>query len=302
MKKDFLCIADSNADEINEILARGAFMKKELLKGNKSMGSLKGKSIATLFYENSTRTKNSFENACKFLGAEVTSISAATSSIQKGETLIDTGITLDAIMTDAIIIRHSMAGSPKILADNVKASVINGGDGMHAHPTQAILDMFTMKEYFGRLEGLEVAIIGDIKHSRVARSNIVGLLMMGANVKVYGPNTLLPIDCEKLGCKVCKDIDEAFKGSDVVMGLRIQLERQQRGLFPSLSEYTKFYGITKDRLTMSNKGVIVMHPGPVNRGVEISHEVFDMEVCVKDEQVTNGIATRMALLEMLLTR
>lgn len=302
MKKDFLCIADSNTDEINEILARGAFMKNELMKGNKSLGSLKGKSIATLFYENSTRTKNSFENACKFLGADVTSISVATSSIQKGETLIDTGITLDAIMTDAIIIRHSMAGSPKILADNVKASVINGGDGMHAHPTQAILDMFTMKQYFGKLEGLEVAIIGDIKHSRVARSNIVGLLMMGANVKVYGPNTLLPIDCEKLGCYVCKDIDEAFKGSDVVMGLRIQLERQQRGLFPSLSEYTKFYGITKDRLALSNKGVIVMHPGPVNRGVEISHEVLEMDICVKDEQVTNGIATRMALLEMLLTR
>ncbi len=201
------------------------------------------------------------------------------------------------MMADAIVIRHSVAGAPAIIAKHTKASVINAGDGMHAHPTQALLDMYTMREKFGTLKGLEVAIIGDVKHSRVAQSNIVALSKMGAKVKVFAPNTLMPRGIENQPCKVCANVEEAFRNSDVVMGLRIQLERQQKGLFPSIEEYNRFYGVSAERLKMCNKGVIVMHPGPANRGIEIDCDVLDSRVCCKDEQVTNGVATRMALLE-----
>ncbi|MBD5086348.1 MAG: aspartate carbamoyltransferase catalytic subunit [Clostridiales bacterium] len=297
MKRDFLAMADVSKEQLEELLNRADFMKKSIQGGKKDLDLLKGKNVITLFYENSTRTRCSFESAAKYLGASAIGITTSGSSVQKGESLIDTAVTLDKMMADVIIIRHSVAGAANIIAKHTKASVINAGDGMHAHPTQALLDMYTMREKFGFLKGLEVAIIGDVKHSRVAQSNIVGLSKMGAKVKVFAPNTLMPKGIENQPCKVCKNVDEAFKGSDVIMGLRIQLERQQKGLFPSVEEYNRFYGVTAERLKTCNKGVIVMHPGPANRGIEIDCDVLDSQICYKDEQVTNGVATRMALLE-----
>lgn len=296
--KDFLQLKGVDEATLTALLDRAGELKALMRKGNPPQDILAGKTVVNMFFENSTRTRCSFEAAGKNLGAEVISMSTAGSSVQKGENLIDTAITLDKLMPSAIVIRHSVAGSAKMVADHVNASVINAGDGMHAHPTQALLDMFTMREIFGGLQGLSVAIVGDVKHSRVARSNIEGLATMGAKVKVYGPATLMPKDMDKL-CKVCSSIEEAFVGSDVVMGLRIQLERQQKGLFPSAGEYNKFYGINLERMKLANKGAVVMHPGPVNRGIELSHDVLDSPICVKDEQVTNGMVTRMALLEML---
>lgn len=297
MKRDFLTMADADKSLIEELLSRADFMKKSIVDGRKSMDMLKGKSVVTLFYENSTRTRCSFESAAKYLGASTLAITTSGSSVKKGESLIDTAVTLDKMMADVIVIRHSVAGTPHIVAAHTKASVINAGDGMHAHPTQALLDMYTMREKFGSLKGLEVAIIGDVKHSRVAQSNIVGLSKMGAKVKVFAPNTLMPKGIENQPCKVCANAKEAFEGSDVIMGLRIQLERQQKGLFPSIEEYNEFYGVTAERMRSCNKGAIVMHPGPANRGIEIDCDVLDSQICYKDEQVVNGVATRMALLE-----
>lgn len=300
--KDFLGLEGVSKQTIQELLDRSKWMKDQIASGKKDLHLLEDKTVVTLFYENSTRTRCSFEAACEYLGAKIINVAVGTSSVQKGESLVDTAVTLDKMMADAIVIRHSMAGTPAIISRYTNASVINAGDGMHEHPTQALLDMYSMKERFGTLEGLNVAIIGDIKHSRVARSNIYGLTTMGAHVKVYGPATLMPGNMDNMTCEVCKSVEDAFKGSDVVMGLRIQLERQQRGLFPSNSEYTKFYGITMDRVKMANKDVVVMHPGPVNRGVEISYDVLDSDICIKDEQVTNGVVTRMALIEKLCKR
>ena len=297
MKRDFLTMADADKSLIEGLLSRADFMKKSIVDGRKSMDVLKGKSVVTLFYENSTRTRCSFESAAKYLGASTLAITTSGSSVKKGESLIDTAVTLDKMMADVIVIRHSVAGAPHIVAAHTKASVINAGDGMHAHPTQALLDMYTMREKFGSLKGLEVAIIGDVKHSRVAQSNIVGLSKMGAKVKVFAPNTLMPKGIENQPRKVCADAKEAFEGSDVIMGLRIQLERQQKGLFPSIEEYNEFYGVTAERMRSCNKGAIVMHPGPANRGIEIDCDVLDSQICYKDEQVVNGVATRMALLE-----
>lgn len=297
MKRDFLTMADADKSLIEELLSRADFMKKSIVDGRKSMDMLNGKSVVTLFYENSTRTRCSFESAAKYLGASTLAITTSGSSVKKGESLIDTAVTLDKMMADVIVIRHSVAGAPHIVAAHTKASVINAGDGMHAHPTQALLDMYTMREKFGSLKGLEVAIIGDVKHSRVAQSNIVGLSKMGAKVKVFAPNTLMPKGIENQPCKVCANAKEAFEGSDVIMGLRIQLERQQKGLFPSIEEYNEFYGVTAERMRSCNKGAIVMHPGPANRGIEIDCDVLDSQICYKDEQVVNGVATRMALLE-----
>lgn len=297
MKRDFLTMADADKSLIEGLLSRADFMKKSIVDGRKSMDMLKGKSVVTLFYENSTRTRCSFESAAKYLGASTLAITTSGSSVKKGESLIDTAVTLDRMMADVIVIRHSVAGAPHIVAAHTKASVINAGDGMHAHPTQALLDMYTMREKFGSLKGLEVAIIGDVKHSRVAQSNIVGLSKMGAKVKVFAPNTLMPKGIENQPCKVCANAKEAFEGSDVIMGLRIQLERQQKGLFPSIEEYNEFYGVTAERMRSCNKGAMVMHPGPANRGIEIDCDVLDSQICYKDEQVVNGVATRMALLE-----
>lgn len=299
MDKDFLCLSEISKETILHLLSRAKVMKQQIVAGNKSQQLLKDKTVVTLFYENSTRTRGSFELAAKYLGANVLDVSVAGSSVQKGETLIDTAITLDKMKSDVIIIRHSVSGTPKIIADKIKASVVNAGDGLHAHPTQALLDFFTMQETFGHIEGLEVAIVGDIKHSRVARSNIVGLEKLGANVRVFAPSTLLPVGIEALSCRVCRNINEAFEGVDVVMALRIQLERQQKGAFPSLSEYNKFYGVNLERMKLAKPNAIILHPGPVNRGVELSFDVLDKDFCLKDEQVTNGVAVRMALLEML---
>lgn len=299
MTKDFLELKGVSRARISALIDRALFMEKQIESGNKNMRILEGKSVFTLFYENSTRTRCSFECAAKYLGAHTLDVSVAGSSVQKGESLIDTAQTLDRMQPDAIVVRHGAAGAPAIVAKYVRASVINAGDGLHAHPTQALLDMTTMQKHFGKIEGLEVAIVGDVKHSRVARSNIVGLTTMGARVKVYGPQTLLPVEVEKLGCRVCSSIEDVFVGSDVVMGLRIQLERQKKGLFPSLGEYAKFYGINRERMRLANAGAIVMHPGPVNRGVEFAHDIMDDPRMVKDEQVGCGIAVRMALLEAL---
>jgi aspartate carbamoyltransferase catalytic subunit len=256
----------------------------------------------TLFYENSTRTRVSFESAVNYLGGHPITITAATSSVQKGESLIDTGKNLDAMGTDVIVIRHPMSGAPHLMAQNVEAAVVNGGDGMNEHPTQALLDMYTMREKFGTLKGLKVAIIGDIFHSRVARSNMWGLQKMGATVTMAAPATLLPPELEKTGIQVFTSVEEAMKDADVVMGLRIQTERQKSGLFPSIGEYVKFFGINKDRMKLAKPNAILMHPGPINQGVEIAADITGGEQSVILEQVTNGVAVRMAVLALLTGR
>lgn len=300
LNKDLLGLKDVDGSVIEQILDRGNYFREELEKGHKHFDSLTGKSITTLFYENSTRTMTSFSNAGKFLGATVANLSVNFSSVKKGESLIDTGETLDALKTDLIIIRHSVSGAPKMLADNVKARVINAGDGMHEHPTQALLDMLTLKRRFGKIEGLTVAIVGDVKHSRVARSNIYGLTAMGANIRLFSPYTLRAAEIDKTGnARVCDDLYEAIKGADAIMGLRIQLERQQQGLFPSLSEYFKYYGVkASDIKDMTD--TIIMHPGPVNRNVELAADVIDGQNSLILEQVSNGLAVRMAVLELML--
>lgn len=300
LKKDLLDINSLTKEDILSILEEGERMRDAVESGAKSLDALRDRSVATLFYENSTRTKNSFENAARFLGANVVSVSVGNSSVKKGETLIDTGMTLERIMTDAIVIRHEVAGAAKLLADNVKCHVLNAGDGLHAHPTQALLDFLTMKEIFGGFEGLEVAIIGDIKHSRVARSNIEGLKKLGANVRIFAPNTLMPQGIDRTGVKIAESVEEACDNADVIMGLRIQLERQKKGLFPSVGEYVKYYGITKERVALAKKNAVVMHPAPVNRGVEIASDVIDSDKSYIYRQVTNGLAVRMAVLKMLI--
>jgi len=300
-EKDLIGLQYTTADEIAEILETAATMKSLLMQGAKKMPHLQGKSIISLFYENSTRTRMSFELAGKYLGASTSNISAAASSVQKGETLIDTGRTLDAMGTDIIIMRHPMSGAAKLLAENVGAGVINAGDGMHEHPTQALLDMFTMKDKLKTLEGINVAIIGDIYHSRVARSNVWGLNKMGANVTVCGPFTMLPVELDRTGAKVTPDMKSAVKDADVVMGLRIQKERQKGGAYPSVREYHHFYGINENVMKLAKKNALVMHPGPINRGIEIASVYADGGQSVINEQVTNGLAVRMALL-FLLTR
>lgn len=297
--KDLLGLYHTSAEEICEILDKAAEMKALLLAGRKAEKLLSGTALITLFYENSTRTRTSFELAGKYLGASEVNVSASSSSVQKGETLIDTGKTLDAMKIDFIAIRHPLAGAPKLLAENVHASVINAGDGMNEHPTQALLDMFSMREKFGRISGLKVAILGDIKHSRVAKSNLFGLKKLGAEVYMYAPETLMPKEIEKLGAHVCRSMEEAIEGARCVMGLRIQLERQKGGLFPSLSEYSRFYGVKDGMLALADKDAIIMHPGPVNRGIELTPSLIDGDNSVICEQVTNGLSVRMAILTLL---
>ncbi len=297
--KDLLGLQDCTAEEITEILDAADKMR-ELLNGKKKKPDLlAGKTLVTLFYENSTRTHTSFELAGKYLGANEVNISVAASSVQKGETLIDTGRTLDDMKIDFIAIRHSMAGAPKLLAENVKASVLNGGDGINEHPTQALLDMLTLRRKFGKIKGLKVAILGDIKHSRVAKSNIFGLKKLGAEVWVYAPETLMPREIEKLGAKKASSREQAIDGADGVMGLRIQLERQSGGLFPSLGEYSKFYGVNENLMKYAKKDAVILHPGPVNRGVELTPALIDGKSSCINEQVTCGLAVRMAVLKLL---
>ena len=298
-RKDMLGLIDATAEEISEILDTAANMKKLLKQGIKKLPHLEGCTATILFYENSTRTRTSFELAAKYMGASTINIAASSSSVARGETLIDTGKTLDAMKNDLIIIRHPMGGAPYLLAKTVKASVLNAGDGMNEHPTQALLDMCTMRERFGKIEGLKVAILGDIKHSRVAKSDLFGLTKLGAEVKMFAPETLIPKGIDRLGAKLCASREEAVEGADVVMGLRIQLERQQAGNFPSLNEYAEFYGVNEKVLSLASPDAIVMHPGPVNRGVELTSAVIDDGKSRIEDQVLSGVAVRMALLFLL---
>ena len=297
--KDLLSLRDVEREEIEMILQTAASMRPLLDSPTKKTAHLQGKSIVTLFYENSTRTRMSFELASKYMSAAAANISASASSVAKGETLIDTGKTLDRMGTDVIIIRHPMSGAPHLLAQHVNAAVINAGDGVNEHPTQALLDMFTIQRHKGHLDGLKVAIIGDVNHSRVARSNIFGLHTMGAEVALCAPPTLMPVQMEELGVRTYTRVEEAVEGADVVMGLRIQKERQEEGNFPSLREYSAFFGINEENLKYAKPDALVMHPGPMNRGVEITSDVADSDQSVINEQVTSGVAVRMALLYLL---
>jgi len=296
--KDLLGIKGMTVDEIKLILDTAATFKDVSERDIKKVPTLRGKTVINLFYEASTRTRTSFELAGKRLSADVINISPSTSSVVKGETLLDTARNIEAMKSDIIIIRHSCSGAPEFLSTRLKSSVINAGDGFHEHPTQALLDMFTIREKLGRLDNITVAIVGDIMHSRVARSNIYGLTTMGAEVRVCGPATMIPAGVEKLGAQVYYDMDEAVKGADVVMMLRLQLERQAAGLFPGVREYAGLYGLNRTRLERAEKKVVVMHPGPVNRGVEIASDVADNQSVILD-QVTNGVAVRMAVMFLL---
>lgn len=297
--KHLLGMKELSAEEIISILDRAETMKKDVLEGSKKDNCLSGKSIITLFYENSTRTRLSFELASKYLGATAANITASGSSVAKGETLEDTGKTIDEMGADVVIVRHSASGAPHLLSKYTNASIVNAGDGMNEHPTQALLDFMTMREKFGSFEGLKVSIIGDVKHSRVARSNIYGLKKLGADVTLCAPTTLMPEEIEEFGVKVLYDADKAADGADVIMGLRIQLERQKSGLFPSVREYHRLFGINKRRVDLAAPHAIVMHPGPVNRGVELAADVADGPRSVIGGQVTNGVCIRMAVLDML---
>ena len=299
MKLDLLGLRNLSAEEITNILDTAKVMKDIIKSPMKKAPHLQGKTAINLFYENSTRTRMSFELAAKYLSANAANITASGSSIQKGETLEETIKTINSMAADIVVMRHHMSGAPHSIAKKVPAHIINAGDGMHEHPTQALLDLFTMMEKKGRIKGLKVAIVGDLYHSRVVRSNIYGLLKLGAEVCVGGPSTLIPKDIEQMGVKVFSTVHEAIVDADVVMALRIQLERQKTGLFPSTREYYRFFGIDDMRLTLAKPDAIVMHPGPVNRGVELSSAVIDGEKSVINEQVTNGVAVRMAVMYLI---
>ncbi|HHW45090.1 MAG TPA: aspartate carbamoyltransferase catalytic subunit [Desulfotomaculum sp.] len=298
-RKDLLGLEDLSSEEIKLILDTAVPMKEIIGRPIKKVPALRGRTVVTLFYEPSTRTRTSFELAAKYLSADSVNIAASTSSVVKGESLKDTARTIAAMGADVVVLRHSMAGAPHLLARTVRAAVINAGDGAHEHPTQALLDMFTVREKMGGLAGLTVAMVGDILHSRVARSNIWGFTRMGATVRLCGPATMIPPQVEAMGAQVCATMEEALAGADVVMMLRIQLERQQQGLFPGVREYARLFGLNRERLALARPGALVMHPGPMNRGVEIAPEVADGVQSVINEQVTSGVAVRMALLYLL---
>ncbi|MDR3243881.1 MAG: aspartate carbamoyltransferase catalytic subunit [Elusimicrobiota bacterium] len=298
-RKDLLGLQNLDKKEIQTILDSVKPFKTLFTRSVKKAPTLLGKTVVTLFYEPSTRTRTSFEIAAKRLSADVINIAVSASSVVKGESLIDAGKTLEAMNADYIIIRHSMAGTPDILSRNLDACVINAGDGFHEHPTQGLLDLYTIYEKKEKIEGLKVLLVGDILHSRVAKSNIWALTKMGAKVLVAGPPTLIPPKIENLGVKVFYNLDEAVKEADIINILRIQLERQKENLFPSVHEYVELYHLTKERLAKAKNGVLVMHPGPMNRGIEISSAVADSPNAVINEQVTNGIAVRMAVLYLL---
>jgi len=295
-KRHLLDIESLTAHEINTILDTATAFKAVGERAIKKVPALRGKTVVNLFVEPSTRTRISFELAAQRLSADVINFSAEASSLKKGETLKDTARNLEALNADIIIIRHSATGAPHFLSRFLKASVVNAGDGAHEHPTQALLDTFTIREKKGKIEGLNVTILGDILYSRVARSNIWALLKLGANVTLCGPSTLVPKVFEKMGCKVTWDLEEGVKNADVVNLLRIQHERQRKAMFPSLGEYTSLFGINKSRFDRLKPGVMIMHPGPINRGVEIDSQVADCDQSVILQQVTNGLAVRMAVL------
>ena len=299
-KKDILGIQEMTVDEINLILETAESFLEISTREIKKVPTLRGKSVINLFYEASTRTRTSFEIAGKRLSADTINISASTSSVVKGETLMDTARNLEAMNPDIIVIRHSAAGAPHLLASLVSQSIINAGDGAHEHPSQALLDMMTIKAKKGRIAGLKVALIGDILHSRVARSNIYGLSKMGAQVVVAGPATMMPRDIEQMGVRSYTKLEDAIADADVVMMLRIQLERQKQNIFPSLREYAQHYCLNRKNIKLAKPDAIVMHPGPMNRGVEISPDIADdPNYSVILDQVNNGVAVRMALLYLL---
>jgi len=295
-RKDLTGLDELTSEEINFLLETARAFKGVGERSLKKVPALRGKTLVNFFVEPSTRTRTSFEVAAMRLSADVVNISATASSLQKGETLKDTALNLQALQADIIVLRHSSPGSARFLSERLDSSIINAGDGAHEHPTQGLLDIFTMREKFGRIAGLNVVIVGDILFSRVARSNIFGLVKLGANVTLAGPSTLVPRSFENLGVRVVHRIDEALEGADVVNLLRIQHERQRKEYFPGLGEYTALFGLTKSRAARLKPSCLVMHPGPINRGVEIDSDVADGSQSVILEQVTNGIAVRMAVL------
>lgn len=295
--KHIIALRDLSADDIRLLLTTAENLKEINNRDIKKVPTLRGKTIINLFYEASTRTRTSFEIAAKRLSADTVNISPSTSSSTKGETLSDTALNLLAMKPDIIVMRHNISGSHYFLAKRLSCSIINAGDGAHEHPSQGLLDMLTMKERFGRLDGLKVAIVGDVSHSRVARSNIQGLTKMGSHIFLAGPPTMMPPGVERLGnVTVCKEMREAVDGADVVMMLRIQLERQGKSLMPSLKEYSRYYGLNRELLTLAKPGAMVMHPGPINRGVELASDVADGDQSHILNQVENGVAVRMAML------
>jgi aspartate carbamoyltransferase catalytic subunit len=299
-RKHLLTLEELSADDIKLVLDTASSFKEVSERSVKKVPALRGRTVVLFFHEPSTRTRSSFELAAKRLSADLLNIQASSSSLVKGETLIDTLKTLEAMTIDAIVVRHGSSGVPALLASVSKASIINAGDGYHEHPTQGLLDLFTIREHKGRIEDLTVTIVGDITHSRVARSNIYGLTKMGAKVRLCGPATLIPKGIENWGVEVHHDLTKALEGADVVNVLRLQLERQKKNLFPTIREYSMNFGVTTERLKVAKKDVMVMHPGPMNRGVEISSGVADGPASVIDEQVTNGVAVRMAVLFLLM--
>jgi len=298
-RKDLLGLENLSKDEIATIIKKAEEFKDLFTNSSNKSLDLAGKTVVNLFYEPSTRTRTSFEIASKRLSADVVSIATATSSVVKGESLVDTAKTLQAMKAEIFIIRHTLAGTPHLLAKNLQASIINAGDGFHEHPTQGLLDFYTIFEKKKRIKDLKILLVGDILHSRVAKSNIWALTKFGAKIRVVGPPTLIPSKITELGVEVFYDLDRAIKDVDVINILRIQMERQQANLFPSVHEYIELYQVTKKRLEKAKSGVMIMHPGPMNRGIEISSEVADSPSAVINEQVTNGIAVRMSVLSLL---
>jgi aspartate carbamoyltransferase catalytic subunit len=297
--KDLLGIKELSVEDIILILDTAESFIEVSTREIKKVPALRGRTVINLFLEASTRTRTSFEIAGKRLSADTINISSSTSSIVKGETLIDTAKNLEAMNPDIIVIRHSAAGAPHLLARTVKQAIINAGDGAHEHPTQALLDLMTIRSRKGKIAGLNVAICGDIAHSRVARSNIYALTKMGAAVTVCGPATMMPKDVERMGVRACCKLEEALVDADIIMMLRIQLERQTEHIFPSLREYATYFGLNRKNITLAKDDVLVMHPGPVNRGVEIAPDIADGPCSVILDQVANGVAVRMALLYLL---
>ena len=300
MKTHLLSINDLTAEDVVRILDTAESFREVGTRVIKKVPALRGRTVVNLFYEDSTRTRISFELAAKRLSADVINFSTSGSSVAKGESLKDTALTLQAMGADAIVIRHSSSGSPHQLTRWVKGSVLNAGDGTHEHPTQALLDMYTMRERLRRIEGLRAAIIGDVLHSRVARSLSLGLVKMGAEVTLVGPPTLIPPDAPEWGVQVSYDIDAVLPKLDVCYMLRVQRERQRQQYFPSVREYSRLFGLTRDRVGMLPEGALIMHAGPMNRGIEIDSDVADLPQAVIEDQVTNGIAIRMSLLYLLL--
>lgn len=298
-QKDLVSIESLSADEIRLILETADSFKEVSGREIKKVPALRGKTVVNLFLEPSTRTRTSFELAAKRLSADVITFSPSSSSIVKGETLLDTARNIEAMQADIIVLRHPAAGAAETLARGLKSSVVNAGDGWHEHPTQALVDLFTLREKHLDFPGLRVAIVGDIAHSRVARSNIYALTKLGAEVRAVGPPTMIPSALDRLGVRVYHKLDEGLRGANVIMMLRLQLERQGKALFPTIREYSQFYGLTSERLKLAEPGVWVMHPGPINRGVEIAPEVADSFSSVILDQAANGIAVRMAVLYLL---